>query len=35
MACLGVLAADRAVRDGFAGLRPADAPWPSRKDSAA
>ena len=31
MAALGVLAADRAVRDGFAGLRPADAPWPSRK----
>lgn len=31
MACLGVLAADVAVRDGFAGLRPADAPWPARK----
>ncbi len=31
MALLGVLAADRAVRDGFAGLRPADAPWPARK----
>ena len=31
MAALGVLAADRAVRDSFAGLRPADAPWPSRK----
>ncbi len=31
MACLGVLAADRAVRDAFTGLRPADAPWPSRK----
>lgn len=30
MCCLGVLAADRAVRDGFSGLRPADAPWPSR-----
>lgn len=30
MACLGVLAADRAARDGFAGLRTADAPWPSR-----
>lgn len=29
---VGVLAADRAVRDGFSGLRPADAPWPSRKD---
>ncbi|MDP9436724.1 MAG: NUDIX hydrolase, partial [Actinomycetota bacterium] len=27
MALLGVLAADRAARDGFAGLRPADAPW--------
>jgi 8-oxo-dGTP pyrophosphatase MutT (NUDIX family) len=26
----GVLAADRAARDGFAGLRPADAPWPAR-----
>lgn len=34
MACLGVLAADRAVRDGFVGLRPADAPWPSGKASA-
>ncbi len=31
MACLGVLAAERAARDGFAGLRPADAPWPSGK----
>ena len=31
MACLGILAADRASRDGFAGLRPADAPWPSRR----
>jgi len=31
MAALGVLAADRAVRDGFAGLRDADAPWPARK----
>jgi 8-oxo-dGDP phosphatase len=29
--CVGVLAADRAARDGFAGLRPADAPWPSGK----
>jgi 8-oxo-dGDP phosphatase len=29
--CIGVLAADRAARDGFAGLRPADAPWPSGK----
>ena len=31
MAAVGLLAADRAVRDGFAGLRPGDAPWPSRK----
>ena len=31
MAAVGLLAADRAVRDGFAGLRPAEAPWPSRK----
>ncbi|CAA9306749.1 MAG: ADP-ribose pyrophosphatase [uncultured Frankineae bacterium] len=31
MAAVGILAADRAARDGFAGLRPADAPWPSRK----
>lgn len=30
MACLGVLAAEVAVRDGFTGLRPADAPWPAR-----
>ena len=30
MACLGVLAADRARRDGFTGLRPADAPWLAR-----
>jgi ADP-ribose pyrophosphatase len=33
MACLGILAADRAARDGFAGLRPADAPWRSGKVS--
>jgi 8-oxo-dGDP phosphatase len=33
MAVLGVLAADRAVRDGFAGLRPADAPWRARPAS--
>ena len=26
----GVLAADSAARNGFAGLRPADAPWPAR-----
>lgn len=31
MACLGILAGDRARRDGFAGLRPADARWPSRR----
>ena len=31
MAAVGLLAADRAVRDGFTALRPADAPWPSRK----
>jgi len=31
MCAVGVLAADRAVRDGFATLRPADAPWPSQK----
>ena len=31
MCVLGVLAADRAVRHGFAGLRSADAPWASRK----
>jgi 8-oxo-dGDP phosphatase len=29
--CVGVLAADRAARDGFEGLRPADAPWESGK----
>lgn len=31
MAAVGLLAADRAARDGFTGLRPADAPWQSRK----
>ena len=31
MCALGVLAADRAVRDGFTSLRPADAPWPAQK----
>jgi ADP-ribose pyrophosphatase len=31
MAAVGLLAADRAGRDGFAYLRSADAPWPSRK----
>jgi len=31
MAAVGVLAADRARRDGFSGLRPADAPWRSQK----
>jgi len=29
--CTGLLAADRAARDGFSGLRPADAPWSSGK----
>jgi ADP-ribose pyrophosphatase len=31
MAAVGLLAADRAGRGGFAHLRSADAPWPSRK----
>ena len=31
MAAVGLLAADRAARNGFTGLRPADAPWRSRK----
>ena len=31
MACLGILAADRASCAAFRGLRPADAPWPSRR----
>jgi 8-oxo-dGTP pyrophosphatase MutT (NUDIX family) len=31
MAVQGLLAADRALRDGFTGLRPADAPWPAQK----
>ncbi len=31
MAAVGLLAADRAIRGGFTGLRPGDAPWPSRK----
>jgi ADP-ribose pyrophosphatase len=31
IAVVGVLAADRAARDGFAGLRPADDPWPAGK----
>lgn len=30
-AVVGVLAADRAARDGFDGLRPADAPWAAGK----
>lgn len=30
MACLGLLAADRARQTGFHRLRPADAPWPDR-----
>jgi ADP-ribose pyrophosphatase len=33
MAVVGVLAADRARRDGFTGLRPADATWPAQKQS--
>ena len=33
MAVVGVLAADRARRDGYEGLRPADADWPSQKRS--
>jgi 8-oxo-dGDP phosphatase len=31
MAAIGILAADRARRDGFTGLRAADAPWPGQK----
>ena len=31
MAAVGLLAADRARSDGFASVRPADAPWPSQK----
>lgn len=31
MAVQGLLAADRAVRDGFTGLRSADVPWPAQK----
>lgn len=31
MAAVGLLAADRAARAGFAGLRPPNAPWRSRK----
>lgn len=31
MCVVGILAADRVVRTGFAGLRPADAPWPGQK----
>ena len=31
MCVIGLLAADRAVREGFVGLRPADAAWPARK----
>ncbi len=30
MACVGLLAAAEAVRRDYAGLRPVDAPWPSR-----
>ena len=31
LAVIGILAADRARRDGFSGLRPADATWPAQK----
>jgi 8-oxo-dGTP pyrophosphatase MutT (NUDIX family) len=31
IAAVGILATDRAARDGFADLRPADAPWAARK----
>jgi len=31
MCIVGLLAAERALRHGFVGLRPADSPWPSRK----
>lgn len=31
MCVVGILAADRGVRTGFEGLRPADAPWPGQK----
>lgn len=31
MAALGIVAAAQAARDGFAHVRPADSPWPSRK----
>jgi ADP-ribose pyrophosphatase len=31
IACVGVLAAELAARDDFAGLRPDDAPWPAGK----
>jgi 8-oxo-dGDP phosphatase len=34
MAVIGVLAADRARRDGYASLRPVDEPWPARPDNA-
>ena len=34
MAVVGVLAADRARRQGYDGLRPADAPWPAQKTEA-
>ncbi|MHA3705123.1 NUDIX domain-containing protein [Jatrophihabitans sp. YIM 134969] len=34
IAVAGILAADRAQRDGFAGLRPADAPWSAKPDLA-
>ncbi len=31
MCVVGLLGTQRAVRDGFSGLRPPDAPWPSQK----
>ena len=34
MACVGVLAANEAVRRDFTGLRPADAAWPARPTAA-
>ena len=34
IAVAGILAADRAQRNGFDGLRPADAPWSAKPDLA-
>lgn len=33
MCVVGLLATERAVRDGFSTLRPSDAPWPSQKQA--